>query len=88
MIEIVEVSPNNEEAVAKRLAASIRAAWPDIASSTVDRVIIAFGLQTLREIDLFVTNELSKPPRSVRESGGTVASRRRLGSKPPRSSSK
>ncbi len=61
MIEINEVSPNNEEAVAKRLAASIRAAWPDIASSTLDSVTIAVGLQTLRDIDLFVTIELSEP---------------------------
>ncbi len=61
MIEINEVSPNNEEAVAKRLAASIGAAWPDIASSTLDSVTIAVGLQTLRDIDLFVTIELSEP---------------------------
>jgi len=72
MIQIIEVSPNNEEAVAKRLAASIRAAWPDIASSTADRVAIAVGLQTVRDIDLFVTIELSEPrplPSRVRRDG-------------------
>ncbi len=88
MIEIIEVSPNNEEPVAKRLAASIRAAWPEVASSAVDRVTIAVGLQTLRDIDLLVPIELSEPRTLPPDSGGTEAARR----KPPlrllRSSSK
>jgi hypothetical protein len=79
MIEIIEVSPNNEEPVAKRLAVSVRAAWPEVANSSADRVTIAVGLQTLRDIDLLVTIELSEPH--------TLSSRlRRDGSRSPEAS--
>lgn len=61
MIEIVEVSPSNEMPIAQRLRKSIAAAWPDVANSRDDRIVIAVGLQTLREIDLFVTIDLKQP---------------------------
>jgi len=47
--------------VARRLKASIEAAWPDVATSPVDRIVIAVGLQVLREIDLLVTIDLAQP---------------------------
>ncbi len=51
MIEIIEVSPNNEEAVAKRLAASIRAAWPEMTAETFCTHLDALG----------ITRSLSRP---------------------------
>jgi hypothetical protein len=61
MIEIIEVSPSNEVAVARRLQSMIAAAWPDVAASKADRIVIAIGLRTHREIDLFVTVDLAQP---------------------------
>jgi hypothetical protein len=73
MIEIIEVSPTNERAVADTLAGFIRRAWPDVDSSGSDRVRIIVGHRTMREIDLLVVVDLGKPRHlpTVRRRDGT-----------------
>ena len=60
MIEIIEVSPSNEMPAARKLRELIASAWPDVATSATDRVVIAVGARVCRECDLLVTIDLDK----------------------------
>jgi hypothetical protein len=76
MVDVIELSPQNEMPVAQRLAADIRAVWPDVAISPHEHVTLLVGIETVREIDLLVVIRLQKPrelPPILRRDGSTSA---------------
>lgn len=72
-VEVVLLAPENETAVAYRLADDIRRSWPDLGPD--DEVRILVGLQMVREIDLAVVFNLAHPRAvaPVRRRDGTLS---------------
>jgi hypothetical protein len=61
MVDVIEISPQNEMPIANKLAAEIKRAWPDVAISPTEHVTILVGIETMREIDLLVVVRLQTP---------------------------
>jgi hypothetical protein len=61
MVELHQISPDNEMRVAEHLKAMIVSAWPDVADSARDRVDVLAGVRTGCDVDLLVILRLDRP---------------------------
>jgi hypothetical protein len=61
MVELHQISPDNEMRVAERLKAMIVSAWPDVADSARDRVDVLAGAKVPGDVDILVILRLDRP---------------------------
>jgi hypothetical protein len=61
MVDLHQISPDNEMRVAERLKAMIVSAWPDVADSARDRVDILVGAKVPGDVDILVILRLERP---------------------------
>ena len=61
MLNVWDLSPQNERALARQLESEIRRVWPDVAADPHDRIDLLVGSQSGVDVDFLIALDLNMP---------------------------
>ena len=61
MLNVWDLSPQNERALAQQLESEIRRVWPDVAADPHDRIDLLFGARSGVDVDFLIAVDLDTP---------------------------